>query len=98
MAQTNQLPPLVSSSPAAVVMGADSSGISATHRSIEMLVVVLAVITILGVFAGIIAQLCGGRHLEDRDVEGWVERSCRSCIDGGVSTKPPPLASEEPKK
>ncbi|EEF32759.1 conserved hypothetical protein [Ricinus communis] len=70
-----------------------------SHRSIETLVVVLAVITIVGVIAGVIARLCGGRHGE-HDIEGWVERRCRSCIDGGV---PPPAeeakpATEEAKK
>jgi hypothetical protein len=65
------------------------------HRSIETLVVVLAVITILGVIAGIIARLCGGRHFGnngENDIEGWIERRCRSCIDGGV-----PAAAVEPK-
>ncbi|KAI6696765.1 hypothetical protein NL676_016884 [Syzygium grande] len=66
------------------------------HRSIETLVVVLAAIAILGVVAGIVARLCGGRHLggsgED-DIEGWVERRCKSCIDGGL---PPPEAKPAP--
>ncbi|CAH8324751.1 unnamed protein product [Eruca vesicaria subsp. sativa] len=66
------------------------------HRSIETLVVVLAVITILSVLAGIFARLCGGRHLsKDHDIEGWVEGKCRSCIDAGVLTEaasPPPPA------
>ncbi|GFP92234.1 hypothetical protein PHJA_001367500 [Phtheirospermum japonicum] len=84
-----------------------------THHSIETLVVVLAVITILGVIAGIIARLCNGRHLGghgEHDVEGWVERRCRSCIDGGIATEVPaaaaaakeeqtkPTATEEAKK
>ncbi|XP_059428805.1 uncharacterized protein LOC132162570 [Corylus avellana] len=80
-----------------------------SHRSIETLVVVLAVITIVGVIAGIIARLCGGRHFGnngENDIEGWVERRCRSCIDGGVppaavEPKPPaaaPPAAEEAKK
>ena len=33
-----------------------------SHRSIETLVVVIAVITIAGVITGMIARLCGGRH------------------------------------
>lgn len=33
-----------------------------SHRSIETLVVVIAVITIVGVIAGMIARLSGGRH------------------------------------
>ncbi|XP_054803404.1 uncharacterized protein LOC129306686 [Prosopis cineraria] len=68
-----------------------------SHRSIETLVVVLAVITIVGVLAGIVARLCGGRHFGgdgENDIEGWVEKRCRSCIDGGL---PPPPAAEEPK-
>jgi hypothetical protein len=71
-----------------------------THRSIETLVVVIAVITILGVIAGIIARLCGGRHFGgngESDIEGWIERKCRSCIDGGVPEEPKP-ATEEAKK
>ncbi|KAI4386521.1 hypothetical protein MLD38_004449 [Melastoma candidum] len=59
-----------------------------TARSIQELLVVLAVITLVGVVAGIMARVCGGRHLVgsgDPDVEGWVEQTCRSCIDGGVS-------------
>ncbi|GFY80573.1 hypothetical protein Acr_01g0003820 [Actinidia rufa] len=92
----NQLPPLVEAPPVVVVVVEPSH--SSTHRSIETLVVVLAVITIVGVIAGIIARLCGGRHVGssgDHDTEGWVERKCRSCIDGGVPATLPPL--EEPK-
>ncbi|KAJ9184787.1 hypothetical protein P3X46_004475 [Hevea brasiliensis] len=89
----DQVLPQVVEAPPAV---ADPSRYS--HRSIETLVVVLAVITIVGVIAGIIARLCGGRHFGsngEHDIEGWVERRCRNCIDGGVPTAPPP--SEEPK-
>lgn len=71
------------------------------HRSIETLVVVLAVITIVGVIAGIIARLCGGRHLGgsgEHDIEGWVESKCRSCIDGGVPAPPPPPPPAEASK
>ncbi|KAG2325586.1 hypothetical protein Bca52824_008314 [Brassica carinata] len=76
----------------------DQPNHNSDHRSIETLVVVLAVITILSVLAGIFARLCGGRHLSgagDHDVEGWVERKCRSCIDAGVPTvaAPPPPAT-----
>ncbi|GMI70958.1 hypothetical protein like AT3G57500 [Hibiscus trionum] len=70
-----------------------------SHRSIETLIVVLAVITILGVIAGIIARLCGGRHFGgngENDIEGWIERKCISCIDGGVPPVVQPL-KEEPK-
>ncbi|XP_039016023.1 uncharacterized protein LOC120146565 [Hibiscus syriacus] len=72
-----------------------------SHRSIETLIVVLAVITIVGVIAGIISRLCGGRHFGgngENDIEGWIESKCRSCIDGGV---PPPAVqppSEESKQ
>ncbi|XP_034693668.1 uncharacterized protein LOC117920325 [Vitis riparia] len=82
-----QLPPLVQAPPA---VGEPSHS---THRSLETLVVVLAVITIVGVIAGIIARLCGGRHFGgngENDIEGWVERKCRSCIDGGIPAPPPP--------
>lgn len=69
-----------------------------SHRSIETLVVVIAVITIVGVIAGMIARLCGGRHFGgngENDIEGWVEKKCRSCIDGGLP--PPAPKPEEPK-
>lgn len=84
----DQLSPLVGAPPT-VVQKPDA------HRSIETLVVVLAVITIVGVIAGIIARLCGGRHLGgsgEHDIEGWVESKCRSCIDGGIPAPPPPPA------
>ncbi|KAJ6741820.1 FISSION REGULATOR-LIKE PROTEIN [Salix viminalis] len=71
-----------------------------TNHSIETLVVVLAVITILAVIAGILARLCGGRHFGgngEHDIEGWVESRCRSCIDGGVPAAPPPPAEPKPK-
>ncbi|CAK9143509.1 unnamed protein product [Ilex paraguariensis] len=87
----NQLPPLVEPPP--VVVEPSHS----TRRSIETLVVVVAVIIIVGVIAGIIARVCGGRHFGgtgENDIEGWVERKCRSCIDGGVPAPPPPA---EPK-
>uniref|UniRef100_A0A3Q7FY97 Transmembrane protein n=1 Tax=Solanum lycopersicum TaxID=4081 RepID=A0A3Q7FY97_SOLLC len=83
-----------------------SSSSSNTHKSIETLLVVLAIITILGVIASIIARLCGGRHFSgngEDDIEGWVERKCRSCIDGGIpntsqlSPPSPSPAKEEVK-
>lgn len=85
-----QLPPLVEPPPPVVVVDTGRYN----HRSIETLVVVLAVITIVAVIAGVIARLCGGRHLGgsgEHDIEGWVERNCRSCIDGGLPPPPPPL-------
>ncbi|KAG9134725.1 hypothetical protein Leryth_001053 [Lithospermum erythrorhizon] len=92
----NELPPLVQSPPVATEQS------HSTNSSIETLVVVLAVITILGVIAGIVARLCGGRHFGgsgEHDIEGWVERKCKSCIDAGVPTAPPPPPppKEEPK-
>lgn len=83
----NQLPPLIGAPP--VVVEPRHS----THQSIETLVVVLAVITLLGVIAGVIARLCGGRHFGgtgEHDIEGWVERKCSSCIDAGIPPPPPP--------
>ncbi|GAA0165469.1 hypothetical protein Leryth_008760 [Lithospermum erythrorhizon] len=89
----NEVPsPLVQSPPVAAEQ-------SHSHSSIGTLLVVLAVITILGVIAGIIARLCGGRHFGgsgEHDIEGWVERKCRSCIDAGIPMAPPP-PKEEPK-
>ncbi|KAF8043991.1 hypothetical protein BT93_A2081 [Corymbia citriodora subsp. variegata] len=75
-----------------------------THRSIETLVVVLAAITIIGVVAGIVARLCGGRHLGgsgESDIEGWVERRCKSCIDAGLpppEEKPAPAPAPAPEQ
>ncbi|CAA2976162.1 uncharacterized protein LOC111365758 [Olea europaea var. sylvestris] len=91
----NELPPLVGTPPVVVVVERRHS----THSSLETLVVVLAVITIIGVIAGIIARLCGGRHFGgsgENDIEGWIEKKCRSCIDAGIpaSAAPP---KEEPK-
>ncbi|EYU20742.1 hypothetical protein MIMGU_mgv1a022455mg [Erythranthe guttata] len=57
-----QLPPLVEPPPVVVVVVAAAQPSHSTSRSIETLVVVLAAITIIGVIAGIIARLCGGRH------------------------------------
>ncbi|CAB66107.1 hypothetical protein [Arabidopsis thaliana] len=88
----------------------DQPSHNSDHRSIETLVVVLAVITILSVLAGVFARLCGGRHLShggDHDIEGWVERKCRSCIDAGIPAvsaapspppPPPPATAEERSK
>ncbi|KAI3667396.1 hypothetical protein L6452_42453 [Arctium lappa] len=78
--------------PPPVVTVAESH--SSTHRSLETLVVVVAVITIVSVIAGIIARLCGGRHDYggNHEIEGWVESKCKSCIDGGLSSTPPPPA------
>ncbi|XXG56506.1 hypothetical protein AAC387_Pa03g3894 [Persea americana] len=83
-------PPSLSEVPPVAVVASRS-----THRSIETLVVVLAVIVIVGLIAGIFARVCGGRRLAgngEHDIEGWVERKCASCIDSGVP--PPPQESK----
>ncbi|GJN23652.1 hypothetical protein PR202_gb11317 [Eleusine coracana subsp. coracana] len=70
--------------------GATSSSTSAaaTGRSVETLVVIVAAIVLAAVLAGVLARVCGGRHVapsgDDSDVEGWVERRCRSCLDSGL--------------
>ncbi|KAL3841251.1 hypothetical protein ACJIZ3_025842 [Penstemon smallii] len=96
---SNQLPPLVEPPPLVVEA---ATGPTPTHNSIETLVVVLAAITIIGVIAGIIARLCGGQHFGgsgEHDVDGWVERKCRTCIDGGVTAdQPKPAAAQQLNK
>ncbi|KAF5195570.1 fission regulator-like protein [Thalictrum thalictroides] len=96
----DELPPLVQAPPVMI----ESS--HSTLRSIETLVVVLAAITIIAVMAGIIARICGGRHFGgtgEHDIEGWVERKCRSCIDAGVPAVQPigdaskPSSTQAPK-
>lgn len=85
-------PPSLSEVPPVAVVASRS-----THRSIETLVVVLAVIVIVGLIAGIFARVCGGRRLAgdgDHDIEGWVERKCASCIDSGLPPPPPPPLQE----
>lgn len=96
----DQLPPLVVMEPPPVSVSAVGQTHS-THRSIETLVVVLAVITIAAVIAGFLARLCGGRHYSgnggDHDVEGWIDSRCRSCIDSGIPPPPPPTTTAEPE-
>ncbi|KAI5577121.1 hypothetical protein BDE02_09G093400 [Populus trichocarpa] len=61
------------------------------HGSVGPVIAVLAVITILGVIAGMIGRFCSGRRVLGHgqyDLEGWVERKCSSCLDGHVG--PPP--------
>ncbi|CAN6303928.1 unnamed protein product [Urochloa humidicola] len=69
-------------------------GAAATVRSVETLVVIVAAIVLAAVLAGVLARVCGGRYVvpsgDDRDVEGCVERRCRSCLDSGL---PPPATS-----
>ncbi|KNA22889.1 hypothetical protein SOVF_030120 [Spinacia oleracea] len=49
---------------------------------------VLAVITVLGIVAGLVGRLCGGRSVMGYgprfDVEAWLEAKCSSCLDGNV--------------
>ncbi|XP_047088846.1 uncharacterized protein LOC124700822 [Lolium rigidum] len=62
-----------------------------TGRSVETLVVIIAAIVLAAALAGVLARACGGRHVApsaDRDVEGWVERRCRTCLDGGLPAPP----------
>ncbi|XP_051178886.1 uncharacterized protein [Lolium perenne] len=62
-----------------------------TGRSVETLVVILAAIVLAAALAGVLARACGGRHVApsaDNDVEGWVERRCRTCLDGGLPAPP----------
>ncbi|CAN6287156.1 unnamed protein product [Urochloa humidicola] len=71
---------------------APQQGAAATVRSsVETLVVIVAAIVLAAVMAGVLARVCGGRYVvpsgDDRDVEGCVERRCRSCLDSGL---PPP--------
>ncbi|KAL6637092.1 hypothetical protein ACP70R_024664 [Stipagrostis hirtigluma subsp. patula] len=75
---------------------ARSTTTAATGRSVETLVVIVAAIVLAAVLAGVLARVCGGRHVapsgDDRDVEGWVERRCRSCLDSGL---PPPATAQQ---
>ena len=67
------------------------------HGSIGPVIGVLAVITVLGVVAGMIGRLCSGRRvmgLGEYDVETWVETKCSSCVDGTIA--PPPLRPHPP--
>ncbi|XP_024028941.1 double-strand-break repair protein rad21 homolog [Morus notabilis] len=62
--------------------------------SVGPVIGVLAVITVLGVIAGMIGRLCSGRrimgHAQYYDFEGWVERKCSTCLDGTIDPPPPP--------
>ncbi|RCV41360.1 hypothetical protein SETIT_9G129500v2 [Setaria italica] len=64
---------------------------AATVRSVQTLVVIVAAIVLAAVLAGVLARVCGGRYVvpsgDDRDIEGWIEKRCRSCLDSGL---PPP--------
>lgn len=57
------------------------------------LIAVLAIITILGLLAGVLGRLCTGRSVmgyRHYDWESWFERKFASCIDGRISPPPPP--------
>ncbi|XP_038887147.1 uncharacterized protein LOC120077337 [Benincasa hispida] len=64
------------------------------HASVGPLIAVLAVISILGVIAGMIGRLCSGRPVfgygAHYDVEDWIEKKCASCLDGSLDPPPPP--------
>jgi hypothetical protein len=62
--------------------GGASSSAAATGRS----VVIVAAIVLAAVLAGVLARVCGGRHVAPSwdDVEGWVEKRCQSCLDSGL--------------
>ncbi|KAI3441364.1 uncharacterized protein J3R85_002648 [Psidium guajava] len=60
--------------------------------SVGPVIAVLAVITVLGVIAGMIGRLCSGRPIMGHgqyDFEGWIERKCSACLDGRVDPPPP---------
>ncbi|KAG9440713.1 hypothetical protein H6P81_020878 [Aristolochia fimbriata] len=67
--------------------------------SVGPLIAVLAVISILGVVAGMIGRLCAGRTIMGHgqyDFEGWIERKCSSCIDGRIDPPPPSSGGSVP--
>ncbi|KAI9128107.1 hypothetical protein K1719_001100 [Acacia pycnantha] len=69
------------------------------HGSAGPVIAVLAVITVLGVIAGMIGRLCSGRRvmgLGEYDLEGWVETKCSSCVDGRIRPPPPPRPPQPP--
>lgn len=79
--------PVVQQPPAGVYTEQAATHSSPPSGSIGMLIVVLAVITILGVVAGVVGRLCAGRRFSgdsEYDFEGWVERKCSTCIDGHI--------------
>jgi hypothetical protein len=66
-----------------------ASSSAATGRSVDTLVVIVAAIVLAAVLASVLARACGGRHVApsgdvDSDVDGWVEKRCRSCLDSGL--------------
>lgn len=82
--------PQIVQPPPLAVAGQDHQSTQSTCRSIETLLVVLAVITIVGVLAGVLVRACLRRHSGGGHD---VERKCGSCIEGGL----PPLAPGQPK-
>ncbi|KAE9597248.1 hypothetical protein Lal_00007254 [Lupinus albus] len=62
------------------------------HGSVGPVIGVLAVITVLGVIAGLIGRLCSGQRVMGYggyDIENWVETKCSSCVDGRTTLPPP---------
>jgi len=85
MPVVQQAPAVPQPPPAGIYTQQAASHSSPPSGSIGMVIVVLAVITILGVVAGVVGRLCAGRRFSgdsEYDFEGWVERKCSTCIDG----------------
>ncbi|KAG0488263.1 hypothetical protein HPP92_006819 [Vanilla planifolia] len=59
---------------------------SPSNPSMGPLIGALVVIAVVGVIACLVGQLCSGRRIAGfgYDAEGWIERKCASCIEGGV--------------
>ncbi|WJX50439.1 hypothetical protein P8452_36740 [Trifolium repens] len=63
------------------------------HGSIGPVIAVLAIITVLGIIAGMIGRLCSGRRVMgygEYDIKSWVETKCSSCVGGRIVLPPPP--------
>ncbi|XP_044489996.1 uncharacterized protein LOC123214298 [Mangifera indica] len=94
-------PPLLDQQPPPMAMMQQAYTARSGHGSVGPVIAVLAVITILGVIAGMIGRLCSGRRVMGRreyDFEGWVERKCSSCLDGNIDPHPtrPEIPVAEP--
>lgn len=92
--------PVVQQPPAGYYTEQAATHSSPPSGSIGMVIVVLAVITILGVVAGVVGRLCAGRRFSgdsEYDFEGWVERKCSTCIDGHLGTVAKPVENGENK-
>ncbi|XP_044508862.1 uncharacterized protein LOC123227797 [Mangifera indica] len=94
-------PPLLDQQPPPMVVTQQEYTTHSGHGSFGPVIAVLAVITILGVIAGMIGRLCSGRRVMGRreyDFESWVERKCSSCLDGNIDPHPtrPEIPVAEP--